>query len=290
MPALTDQDIANYQRNGYLCPLDILSPKEAAEGRADVEALEADYAGKLEKPVSDYLRMNAHFASDVPLRIARDPRVLDKIEGILGPDILLWSCEYFIKEANTKKIVSWHQDLTYWGMDGSDHEVTAWIALSPATEHSGCMKFVPGSHTQTIVPHSDTFAQDNLLSRGQEIAVDVDENDAIFAELQPGQMSLHHGRLFHGSGPNVSDDRRIALVMRFIRPDTPSTGASKDFAMLVRGMDTSGNRINVMPPPGSFTPAQMRLYDKITAAQTDVLAEGLGADAQLYDGQEVANG
>lgn len=290
MTALTDQDIAQYQRTGYLCPLDILTPEEAAQGRAGVEALESDFADKLAKPVSDYLRMNSHFASDVPLRIARDPRVLDKIEGILGPDILLWSCEYFIKEAHSTKVVSWHQDLTYWGMDGSDHEVTAWIALSPATQVSGCMKFVPGSHTQTIVPHTDTFAEDNQLSRGQEIAVDVDENDAIFAELQPGQMSLHHGRLFHGSGPNVSNDRRIALVMRFIRPDTPSTGAGKDFAMLVRGMDAHGNRTNVMPPPGSFTAAQMQLYDKITTAQTAVLADGLGADVQLYGGREATNG
>lgn len=290
MPTLTETEIAKYQQDGYLCPIDILSPEEAAEGRAALEALERDFKGRLAKPVSDYLRMNAHFASDVPLRIARDSRVLDRVEGILGPDIMLWSCEYFIKEANTNKIVSWHQDLTYWGMDGSDHEVTAWIALSPATAHSGCMKFVPGSHRQELVPHSDTFAEDNLLSRGQEVAVDVDENDAIYAEIQPGQMSLHHGRLFHGSGPNMSNDRRIALVMRFIRPDTPATGAGKDFAMLVRGMDRQGTRINVMPPPGRFTPAQMRLYDEITTAQSDVFADGLETDKGLYAGQEAANG
>lgn len=290
MPPLTASQISNYQRDGYLCPLDILSPDEAAEGRAAVEGLEREFAGKLPKPIGHYLRLNAHFASDVPLRIARDPRVLDCVEGILGPDIMLWSCEYFIKEAKTTKIVSWHQDLTYWGMDGSDHEVTAWIALSPATAHSGCMKFVPGSHRQDLVPHSDTFAEDNLLSRGQEVAVEVNEDDAIHAEIQPGQMSLHHGRLFHGSGPNASDDRRIALVMRYIRPDTPSTGAGKDFAMLVRGMDRQGTRINVMPSPGSFTPAQMRLYDEISAAQNDVLADGLDMGKALYGGQEVANG
>ena len=90
--------------------------------------------------------------------------------------------------------MSWHQDLTYRGMGETDHEVTAWVALSPATEASGCMRFVPGSHRQSIVEHTDTFAGDNLLSRGQEIAVEVDENDAVAAVLRPGQMSLHHGR------------------------------------------------------------------------------------------------
>ena len=130
---------------------------------------------------------------------------LDAIESILGPDLLLWSCEYFIKEANSRNMVSWHQDLTYWGMDGSDHEVTAWVALSPATEHSGCMKFVAGSHRESLVPHTDTFADNNLLSRGQEIAVEVDEEDATIAALKPGQMSLHHGRMFHASGPNTTN-------------------------------------------------------------------------------------
>ena len=290
MDHLTDLQIAAYQRDGFVCPIDVLSVEEAHDNRAAVEALEADFDNELPEPVHSYLRLNAHFASDVPLKVALDPRVLDRVESILGPDIMLWSCEYFIKEAKTDKIVSWHQDLTYWGMDGSDHEVTAWVALSPATQQSGCMKFVPGSHRQQLVPHADTFAEDNLLSRGQEVAVDVDEAQAVHAELQPGQMSLHHGRLFHGSGPNSSDDRRIGLVMRYIRPDTPATGSHKDYAMLVRGMDRCAMRINVTPPPGSFTPAQMHLYDEITRAQTDVLSDGLPMGTQLYSKAGAMNG
>ncbi len=276
-------DTATYHRDGYMCPIDVFSAEEAATHRATLEKLEHDYEAALPQPVGSYLRLSAHLATDLPLRLARDPRVLDAVEGILGPDILLWSCEYFIKEARSPKIVSWHQDLTYWGMDGSDHEVTAWIAISPATRASGCMKFVPGSHAQQIVPHSDTFAADNLLSRGQEIAVEVDESAAVHAELQPGQMSLHHGRLFHGSGPNTTGDRRIALVLRYIRPDTPATGEDKDYAVLVRGADRVANRINMAPGAGDFTPAQMRLYDEVTGAQESVLADGLGDDLSLYE-------
>ena len=279
---LSSEQVEQYHENGYLCPVDVLSAAEAAEQRSALEALEAEHDGKLPKPVGQYLRISSYLATDVPVHIARDPRILDKVESILGPDILMWSCEYFIKEANSTQIVSWHQDLTYWGMDGTDHEVTAWVALSTANERSGCMRFVPGSHKESLVPHEDTFAANNLLSRGQEIAVDVDEEDAIIAALKPGQMSLHHGRLFHASGPNTSDDRRIGLVIRYIRPDTPSTGRNKDFVMMMRGVDRFGNRLHLLPPPGSFTPRHIELYDEILAAQAEVLSEGLESADEMY--------
>ena len=282
--SLSESQQAAYARDGYLCPIDVLAPDEAAGERALLEGLETDHPAGMPRRVGEYLRVAAYIATDVPLRVARNPKILDAVESILGPDILMWSCEYFIKEANSTQIVSWHQDLTYWGMDGSDHEVTAWVALSPATTASGCMKFVPGSHTESLVPHRDTFADNNLLSRGQEIAVEVDEEDAVAAELQPGQMSLHHGRLFHASGPNTSDDRRIGLVIRFIRPDTPAAG--KDFAMLMRGADRVGNRISVVPPPGSFTQEKLALYEEGLALQAAYLSEGIEDGRALYDGIE----
>lgn len=291
MAGLSDRDISAYRRDGYLCPIDIFDADEAAAHRSALEALERDYAGTLPRPVREYLRIATHLGTDVPLRVASDPRILDKVESILGPDIMMWSCEYFIKEPSSPSLVSWHQDLTYWAMDGSDHEVTAWVALSPATATSGAMKFVPGSHKRCLVPHEDTFAEDNLLSRGQEIAVEVDEADAVVAALAPGQMSLHHGRLFHASGPNETDDRRIGLALRYIRPDTPSTGQQgRDFAMLMRGADRFGHRINVMPPPGSFTPANLALFEEVLAAQTEVLADGIDDGTALYAGIENAIG
>ena len=288
--SLTDAQKSDYAENGYLCPLDVYTPDEAAALRAALEEIETNRDGTLPLPVARYLRMNTHLVADMPLSVARNDRILDAVESILGPDLLLWSAEFFIKEANSRQIVSWHQDLTYWGMDGTDHEITAWLALSPATAASGCMRFVPGSHHHAIVPHEDTFAEDNLLSRGQEIAVDVDEEDAITAALQPGQMSLHHGRLFHASGPNVTDDRRIGLVMRFIRPDTP-VGGARDFGMLMRGADRVGNRINVVPPPGEFTPARLAVWDEAWSIVTGTLSDGLEDANEMYQGTaEAAHG
>jgi ectoine hydroxylase-related dioxygenase (phytanoyl-CoA dioxygenase family) len=269
----------------------VLTPAEAVAHRAALEGLEARYGSEgLPRPINQYHRVNAHLVSETARVAAIDTRILDAAESILGPDLMIWGVEYFIKEPGARKIVSWHQDLTYWGMDGTDHEVTVWVALSPATVESGCMKFVPGSHRRTIVPHIDTFAADNLLSRGQEIAVEVDEAEAVPVVLRPGQMSLHHGRLFHASGPNVTDDRRIGFVVRFIRPDTPKAGKGRDYAMLARGCDRSLTRINMAPPPGSFSPAALALYEEVLAEQANTLAAGAKGQVGLYDMEKVAGG
>ena len=195
---------------------------------------------------------------------------------------MLWSAELFIKEAGTAKIVSWHQDLTYWGLGETDDEVTAWLALSEVSRASGCMRFVSGSHHQRIVAHRDTFHADNLLSRGQEIAVEVDEADARFVELHPGQMSLHHGRMFHASGPNVSSDRRIGVALRYVTPGVRQQVAKRDYAMLMRGADRQRNWINVAPPPGPFDAASLRLYEEILQAQSTTLAQGAEDRVGLY--------
>jgi ectoine hydroxylase-related dioxygenase (phytanoyl-CoA dioxygenase family) len=281
--SLSDARVAQYREEGFLCPVDVFSPAEAAGHRAALEQQEARYRdGGLARPINQYLRVNTHLVSEVPRTVAMDPRIIDAVESLLGPDLMLWSCEYFIKEPYTDKIVTWHQDLTYWGMGETDHEVTAWLALSPANSASGCMRFVPGSHKQSIVAHNDTFAEDNLLSRGQEIAVEVDEEDAVVAALEPGQMSLHHGRLFHASGPNLTGDRRIGQVMRFIRPDTPATGKSRGYAVLVRGCDRIGNRINLVPPGGSFTAPALAMYEEVMSEQARTLADGAKARVGIY--------
>ncbi|MEM1275274.1 MAG: phytanoyl-CoA dioxygenase family protein [Pseudomonadota bacterium] len=279
--SLSKEQVEAYRRDGYLCPITIFDADEARSHREAFERMEQ--VSGLPRPISEYTRVNAHLVAEAPRRVAGTKAILDAVESILGPDLLLWGVEYFVKEAQTDKIVSWHQDITYWGMGETDHEVTAWVALSPANAASGCMRFVPGSHKSSIVDHNDTFSDDNLLSRGQEIAVEVDEADAITAALEPGQMSLHHGRLFHASGPNVTDDRRIGCVMRFIRPDTPVTGHDRDYAVVMRGCDRSRNRISMVPPEGDFTQEALALYEEVLAAQAVALTEGAEQNVGSYE-------
>ena len=173
-----------------------------------------------------------------------------------------------------------HQDLTYWGLGAIDGLVTAWLSLSPATPASGCMDFVQGSHKQPILPHRDSDDPDNLLSRGQEVAVEVRDDQKVPIEIHPGEMSLHHGLTIHGSGPNTTDDRRIAAVIRYCTPQIAQQVADKDYAVLARGVDREGNFVHFMPPTTPFAPASLRLYDEIRRYQAQATMTGAKTDTR----------
>ena len=281
---LAPRDIQGYRDDGYLFPIDIFTEQEAQVLRARLEAVEATHGDRSDFPhqLSQYKRVNAHVVLPMANELAHNPLILDAVESLLGPDLLIWSCEFFIKEPRTDHIVSWHQDLTYWGLGETDEEITAWLALSPVTTESGCMNFVAGSHRNRIVAHNDTFADNNLLSRGQELAVDVDEDDAVHVELKPGQLSLHHGRMFHGSGPNRSSDRRIGMAIRYITPEVQQHVAPHDYAMLARGQDRNGHFRLIEGPKSDFAPEALALYDEMLATQSLALAEGAEQDVGLY--------
>ena len=282
--SLAPSNVASYGRDGFLFPIDIFTRDEAKALRARLEAAEATHGGRtdLSHAFNQYCRVNAHVVLQMAAELARHPAILDAVEGILGPDILVWSAEFFIKEPLTDAIITWHQDLTYWGLGETDEEITAWLALSDVTPESGCMRFVPGSHKNRIVPHEDTFAENNLLSRGQEIAVDVDEEAAVDVALRPGQLSLHHGRMFHASGPNRSEDRRIGFAIRYITPAVEQHVSPHDYAMLARGRDTHGNFRLIDGPAGDLNPQALRLYDEILNTQKVAMTEGADQEVGLY--------
>ena len=234
-----------YDRDGFAFPLDILDAAEAQVLRDELEAAERELADDEERLA--LLRSYPDRVLPGFDKVIRHPKLIEYASSILGPDLMVWSAAMFIKEANSPHIVSWHQDLTYWGLDDAE-EVTAWLALSPATKASGCMQFVAGSHKQRAVPHIDTFADDNLLTRGQEVAVEVDPADATYVELMPGQASMHHGHLFHASDPNTTDDRRIASAIRFIRPSMRQTSGDRALVALVAGEDKYGH-FEIAPSP-----------------------------------------
>ena len=167
---LSDAQIRQYHEQGYLCPIRVFSAERAAACRRQLEAAETANGG----PLQGAMKQKPHLLFTWLDELVRDDAVLDAVEGVIGPDILCWASSFFTKEAHDPSYVSWHQDLTYWGLEPADI-VTAWIALSPSTPESGCMRVVPGSHKRDVLPHTETFAAHNLLSRGQEIQVEVDE-------------------------------------------------------------------------------------------------------------------
>jgi non-heme Fe2+,alpha-ketoglutarate-dependent halogenase len=270
---LSESEVETYRQRGYHFPIEALSESEVAGFRKKLENYETESGG----PIKGEMRHRSHVLFTWINEMIRHPKILDAMEDLLGPDILCWNTSFFIKEAHDPGFVSWHQDATYWGLDSSD-VATAWIAMSPANKVSGCMKFIAGTHKQQV-QHEDTFDENNLLTRGQEIAVEVDENKAVYVELKPGQASLHHVLLFHGSEPNRSDERRIGLAIRYIPTRLKQAVGQRDWATLVRGKDTYGHFLPEYVPKRDLEPEALAHHKMVSEEQVRVLYRGTGKQA-----------
>lgn len=237
--------------------------------RGRLEALEAEQGGRLPAPVN----RKPHLLLTWLNELIRDARILDPVESILGPDILCWGSGFFIKNPHDTAHVTWHQDSTYWGLSKPDI-VTAWVALTFSTKENGCMRVIPGTHRLEQLPHQDTFAPDNLLSRGQEIAVEVDASKAVDVVLLPGQMSLHHVMLVHGSDPNAGAERRIGFAIRYLPTYVKQLSGASDSATLVRGKDAYGHFISEPAPRSDFHPDAVAFHAKMLEANDRILNAG----------------
>jgi hypothetical protein len=265
MKALTQAAVRHYQEQGYCAPVPALSTAEAAAARAQLGAYEAGAEG-----MKGLLRHKSHLLFTWLNELIRHPGILDAVEDLIGPDILCWSSSFFIKNARDPGYVSWHQDSTYWGLEPPDI-ITAWVALSDSTLANGAMRVVPCTHQMDQVPHRDTFAADNLLSRGQEIMVDVDDRQAVALELKAGEMSLHHVRLIHGSDPNPSDTRRIGFAIRYIPTRVRQVAGSRDWATLVRGEDRFHHFEAEQRPDADMSAAAIAHHAAVTGTFAQIL-------------------
>jgi ectoine hydroxylase-related dioxygenase (phytanoyl-CoA dioxygenase family) len=246
----------------------VLSADEARQYRLRLERAERDLGG----PLRGVYRIKPHLLFTWLADLVRHPAILDAVEDVLGPDLLCWNTSFFTKEARSPGFVSWHQDATYWGLSEPD-VLTAWVAFTDSTPANGNMRVIPGSH-RTPVRHVDTFHPDNLLSRGQEIAVEVDENQAADIVLRAGEMSLHHVLIVHGSGANPSADRRIGFAIRYIPTRIRQTGGPRDSATLVRGTDAFGHFELEPRPDADLDAAMLALHAEISDRQAKILYRG----------------
>jgi ectoine hydroxylase-related dioxygenase (phytanoyl-CoA dioxygenase family) len=267
--SLTQDQVAAYGRDGILFPIPVMSEAEAAACVARIEALEAHWGGRIPKRRNQKLHMLAPWLND----IVRSPAVLDAVESLIGPDIICWNGGFFTKGAGDGSFISWHQDSTYWGLS-HPNVVTAWIAFTPSTPQSGCMQVIPGTHTADQVAHRDTFAPGNLLSRGQEIAVEVDKSQAVDVVLRPGEMSLHHVRIFHGSEANNAPHRRIGYAIRYIPTYVRQVSGPRTTAFLVRGTDRYRHFDDEPVPQADFAPEAVAAYEQALDRLDKVLYAG----------------
>ncbi len=204
-----------WEAQGYLTQLDILTDSEVQHYRACFDQLEAS-EGKDKAQVG---LLDRHFDVEFVWRLATHPLILEWARTILGPDVLLLATHFFCKyPSRGDRFVAWHQDVTYWGLD-PPFAITAWLAIDDSDEENGCMRIIPGSHLSEILDHGKSSKEGNLLSVNQEIPdALVNVASAVDLVLRAGQMSLHHGKLIHGSNPNRSRRRRCGLTIRFIPP------------------------------------------------------------------------
>ena len=231
MPKLSDQQINFYNEKGYISPIDVFSTKEAKEIRDEIESIEKKWPNFLEGLGRNYV----HIISPIFNKACLNKRMLDAVESIIGKNILICGTTLFIKNANEKGFVSFHQDAKYIGLEPHNW-VTAWVAITDANENNGCMRMWPGSHKNNLKHHNQKFDANNLLTRGQTIEnVPIKETEPVI--LKAGQMSLHHPTIVHGSGINKSNDRRIGFVVQSYIGDNVNQVLGKMFVQLARGKD-----------------------------------------------------
>ncbi|NQU72387.1 MAG: phytanoyl-CoA dioxygenase family protein [Rhodospirillales bacterium] len=234
--ALTEAQIEAYHRDGAIWPIPMLSAAEAAECQRRFDELEASLDGE----VQGRYRIKAHLPFPWLTDLIHHPALLDAMEDLMGPNIVIWGSSFFTKPAHDPRFVSWHQDSTYYGLEPPE-SVTAWLAFSPSTGDAGCLQIIPGSHKgEAILPHLETDDPNNILSRGQTIE-NIDESVAVEMPLEPGQFSIHHNKTIHGSLPNKSDTPRIGFAIHFATPEIRQTQFEGATASLVRGEDTHGH-------------------------------------------------
>ena len=273
--SLSHDQSARYHDQGILFPVTVMGREEAARYLAPANRLEQALGGNC-KPV-ELSQMHLHYQWAYDL--ITHPQILDAVESILGEDLIAWSAGLFPKHPGQGTIVGWHQDGAYWNLD-SQQVITAWLALSDSTAENGCMRVIPGTQQWSIQPHRDTYAANNVLSRGQEVEVELPESEALDVVLSAGQMSLHHVNLVHGSGPNHSQLQRTGYAIRYVTPEVKQSG-SQSTGVLVRGEDRHGNYLLAGPPEPigeeeSLARMRQSARDQLASVMQDTGATGNG--------------
>lgn len=266
--ALDAEQVAHYREFGWVAPIDVMTPDEAALLRTELETAEAAYPEHLHAEN----RNNAHHSFPFLAELAKDPRIVDMAEALVGPNISLWSTVLFIKAPRSGSFVSWHQDARYMAV-APDNHVTAWLALSPSTLQSGCVSVIPGTHRNGMIQHEDTFGEDNILTRGQRV-VGVDDTEPVHLELQPGQMSLHHPWLVHGSQPNQTDDRRIGIAFQSYLGGDMAPLRGEHYVTHIRGGAVNPGFHELPGPTEVCSAAGIENRQKANQAFADTLYDG----------------
>lgn len=241
---LTNVQTEEFRERGYVSPIRVMSADEAAAYRARLEAFERAQGS----PLKGGQRNKGYLLFTWANEILHNPKLLDAIEDLIGPDFVVYHSTTWIKEANSPGFVSWHQDSTYFGLEQLE-QVTAWVALSKADRAAGCVRVLPGSHKLGQLPADLRPDKNNLLSSGQTVKLDIDDKATVEMPLQPGEVSLHHACTVHGSAGNETADRRIGLCLHFVPSHVMPMEHLRKSGALCSAMLVRGRAMHAFFPP-----------------------------------------
>jgi len=265
---LSKQQIEQYHEQGFVAPIDVMSEDEALDYARRLQSAELEYPDELNAEN----RNNPHLAFKFLDELVHHPLILDAVEDLIGPAFSSWGSVLFIKEPQSSHFVSWHQDATYMGITPHDF-VTPWLALTPSNLETGCMSMIPGSHKDPIRPHEETFHEDNILTRGQQIQA-VDESIGVDLILSPGQMSLHHAKIIHGSQPNRSQQRRVGYAMQAFMPAGARQTLGENYWLPIRGDCAQPDFIELRRPAADMDSTSVGERNKVNQNWADILYQG----------------
>jgi non-heme Fe2+,alpha-ketoglutarate-dependent halogenase len=269
---LSEAQIAHYRRDGYLFPFAALSASELAECSDGL----ARFEQWLGKPVNqgDFRWRSASYVM-LPWvdALVRHPRILDAVEDLIGPDILVYTATWFIKEAHSPAFAAWHQDATYFGLIPNDQHVTAWVALSDASAEAGCMEVASSQGHPQQMRHAALRLANSINGAGQAIVEPFEQNSTAMMELPAGTFSLHHTLCRHRSAPNRADHRRVGLGISYVPAYSQLSGSVRMCARLVRGEDAGGHFDLIPAPEGELYPAALERHELVYARYRDNYAE-----------------
>lgn len=254
--SLSEAAIRQFRDHGYYFPVPVLTSVELAHYRAKLAEFERHEGGRL----SGGARNKPHLFLRWLHELVCNARILDAVEDLIGPNILLYHAQWFIKEPRTLDFVSFHQDTAYWSLS-SPQGLSVWVAFADSDTENGCMQVIPDTHLEAM-PHAERRSPQNMLWRGQTVTDELDLARAVKMPINAGEMSIHHARIVHGSGPNRSDRRRIGYSIRYIPTHVARVGP-RDSAMLVRGKDEFGHFDLEPAPRADYDPSAVALHADI---------------------------
>jgi len=267
MTYLSSNQLKQYKDEGFVTPINIFSKEKAKEIRNQIELIEKELPGELDKSG----RYNAHLISPLLDEVTHNSKILDAVESLIGKNILVCGTTLFIKNPNEKGYVSYHQDAKYIGLEPHNW-VTAWVALTDSNEKNGCMKMWPGSHLD-IKNHDEKFNEENLLTRGQTVE-NVPDNEVKSVELVAGQMSLHHPRIVHGSGVNKTNDRRIGFVIQSYIGTNVKQVLGQNSVQLARGVDEFNHHEIIQRPKSLMNKKDLLIKQRENEYLQDIFYKG----------------